>query len=214
MSERFLSDLERACQTFAAQPGQIAVIVESKSDPSDRVAVNPTLAMPSASLIKVAIACAAAADPDLDLSTPRRIGDLDETFYCSILQAFEPGDKVSLKALIGLMLIVSDSPANLTHAEDCLNLLKLVETPPEYGFELHTMRNNLRNDRIPRLLPDRAVIGHKTGTLNGLMHDIAVIDSPDAGYYLIVLANGLPDGHDFAGELARFSKAVHDLMAE
>ena len=256
MSERFLSDLERACQTFAAQPGQIAVIVESKSDPSDRVAVNPTLAMPSASLIKVAIACAAAADPDLNLSTPRRIGDLDETFYCSILQAFEPGDKVSLKALIGLMLIVSDNPAtsavlnemgmdkvnawlaenglngtnvcvgfdddslgaplraNLTHAEDCLNLLKLVETTPEYGFVLHMLRNNLRNDRIPRLLPDRAVIGHKTGTLNGLMHDIAVIDSPDAGYYLIVLANGLPDGHDFAGEIARFSKAVHDLMAE
>ncbi|MEM7459776.1 MAG: serine hydrolase [Pseudomonadota bacterium] len=254
MSERPSSALEQACRAFADQPGQISVIVQSKADPSIRVAVNPSMAIPSASLIKVAIACAAAAEPDLDLSAPQQVSDLDETFYCSILQAFEPEDQVSLKALIGLMLIVSDNPAtsavldavgmdkvnawlsenglghtslsvgfdddslgpplraNLTRAEDCLNLLKLAETQPKCDFVLHMLRNNLRNERIPKLLPDSAMIAHKTGTLNGLMHDIAIIESPQAAYYLIVLADGLPEGHDFAGEIARFSKQVYDLM--
>ncbi|MEL7109190.1 MAG: serine hydrolase [Pseudomonadota bacterium] len=255
MSDRAISALERACRAFADQPGEIAVIVESKTDPSDRVVVNASRAMPSASLIKVAIACAAAADPDLDLSTPRTIGDLDETFYCSILQAFEPGDQVSLKTLIGMMLIVSDNPAtsavldavgmdkvnawlaenglrdttlsvsfddaslgaplraNLTTAEDCLRLLQLVEKVPHYGFVRHMLRNNLRNERIPKRLPDSAVIAHKTGTLNGLMHDIAIVDSPEAAYYLIVLADRLPDGHDFAGDIARFSEEIYYIMA-
>ena len=254
MSDRPISALERACHAFADQPGQIAVIVESKLDQSDRIAVNASLAMSSASLIKVAIACAAAADPDLDLSAPRAIGDLDETYYCSILQAFEPGDQVSLKALIGMMLIVSDNPAtsavldavgldkvnawlaenglndttltvgfdddslgaplraNLTTAEDCLSLLKIVENLPQYGFVRHMLRNNLRNERIPKRLPDSALIAHKTGTLNGLMHDIAIVESPEAAYYLIVLADGLPDGYDFASEIARFSEVVYGLI--
>lgn len=254
MSDRLIPALERACHTFADQAGEIAVIIESKANLSDRIAVNSSMTMPSASLVKVAIACAAASDPDLDLLAPQAIGDLDETFYCSILQAFEPGDQVSLKALIGMMLIVSDNPAtsavldavgmdkvntwlaenglrdtnlsigfndgslgaplraNLTTAEDCLSLLKLVEKRPEYGFVRHMLRNNLRNERIPKRLPDSAVIAHKTGTLNGLMHDIAIVESPEAAYYLIALADGLPDGHDFAGEIARFSEEVYGVM--
>lgn len=253
MSER-LFELGRACRAFADQPGLISVIVESRTDPSDRVAVSASRAMPSASLIKIAIACAAAIDPDLDLSAPHRIGDLDDTIYCSILQAFEPGDQVSLKALIGLMLIVSDNPAtsavlnavgidkvntwladnglretrlsvgfdddslgsplraNLTTAEECLKLLKRVESNPEFDFILHMLRNNLRNERIPKLLPDSAVIAHKTGTLNGLVHDIAIIEAPEAAFYLVVLADDLPDGHDFAREIARLSKEVYDVM--
>ncbi|MEM7330018.1 MAG: serine hydrolase [Pseudomonadota bacterium] len=255
MSARLSSALERACHAFADQPGEISVIVRSKDDPITNIAVNPAISMPSASVIKVAIACAAADDPDLDLAAPRQISDLDETFYCSILQAFEPRDQVSLKALIGLMLIVSDNPAtsavldtvgmdkvaawltanglgqtnlsvgfddeslgpplraNLTTAEDCITLLKLVETQPKYDFVRHMLRNNLRNERIPKLLPDTALIAHKTGTLNGLMHDIAIVESPDAAFYLVVLADGLPENHDFAGDIARFAKDVYDLMA-
>ena len=254
MADPILQSLEHICRTFVDQPGEIAVIVESKTNPDLSVSIHAERRLPSASLIKVAIACAAAVDPDLDLAAPQKIGDLDPTYYCSILQAFEPGDQISLKALIGLMLIVSDNPAtsavleavgmdkvnawlsangltdtnlavgfddaslgtplraNLTSAEDCLALLKLAEALPKRDFVMQMLRNNLRNDRIPRHLPDNAKIAHKTGTLNGLMHDIALIESPEAAFYLIVLADGLPEGHDFAGEIARFSKRVYELM--
>lgn len=254
MSDVMLQNLEKACLPFTEGAGNRGLIVQSKTNPAHRVAFNETQSFPSASLIKIAIACAAADDPTLDLSAPIAVSDMQETFYCSILQAFDPSDTLSLKALIGLMLIVSDNPAtsavldavgmdkvnawlsengfghtnlsvgfedaslgaplraNLTHAEDCLNLLKLVETQPKYGFVLHMLRNNLRNERIPKLLPDSAMIAHKTGTLNGLMHDIAIIESPEAAFYLIVLVDGLPEGHDLAGEIARVSKDVYDVM--
>ena len=243
-----------AAQAFSNQPGDIAVIIQSKSTPGLAVEVNADRAVPSASVIKAAIACAAADQADLDLSEAIPVEALDSTFYCSILQAFEPGDTLTLKALIGLMLIVSDNPAtgaildtvgmdtvntwlaanglsgtnlkigfddaslgpplraNLTTARDCLVLLALIDTEPQYAFIKHMLANNLRNERIPKRLPDDAVITHKTGTLNGLMHDIALIESPSASYYLIILADGLPEGHDFAGDIAEFSKEVYGLM--
>lgn len=255
MSASVLNPLKIACQTFASQPGNIAVIVQSKTDPALSVAINEARAFPSASLVKVAIACAAFETPGLDLNQPIPVADLDQTFYCSILQAFDPSDQLSLKSLIGLMLIVSDNPAttailnavgmdrvnhwlqtngltetqihvgfedtalgaplraNLTTAQDCLNLLQRVDAEQQFATVKHQLCNNLRNQRIPKWLPDTAVIAHKTGTLNGLMHDIALIESPDAAYYLIILADGLPDGLDFASDIARFSQQVYDLMA-
>ncbi len=255
MTPPTLNQLETICQSFTSAAGDIAVIVQSKTDPALSVALNERRAFPSASLVKVAIACAAVEAPDLDLSQPILVADLDDTFYCSILQAFDPGDQLTLKSLIGLMLIVSDNPAttaildavgmdrvnhwlqktgltetqirvgfedaalgvplraNLTTARDCLSLLQRVDAKRQFAIVQRYLCNNLRNQRIPRLLPDSALIAHKTGTLNGLMHDIALIESPDAAYYLIVLADGLPDGHDFASDIARFSKQVYDLMA-
>lgn len=250
-----LDRLRSICQSFVAQPGEMALIVQSKTDPEVLIEINADRPFPSASVIKAAIACAALDAEDLDLGRPVAIGELEDTFFCSILQAFESDDQIPLKALIGLMLIVSDNPAttaildavgldrvndwlrmngltdtniavgfddaslgaplraNLTTARDCLRLLQMIDTDPRYTQIKHMLANNLRNERIPKLLPDSAVIAHKTGTLNGLMHDIALIESPDAAFYLIVLADGLPDGHDFSNEIARFSKQVYDLMA-
>ena len=254
LSQALRQHLMRAASAFADQTGDIAVIIQSKSDPDLSIAVNAEKPMPSASLIKAAIACAAA-QGEVDLKTPVAISALDDTFYCSIIQAFESDDQITLRALIGLMLIVSDNPAttavldaigmdkvnawlganglkdtnlaigfddnalgsplraNLTSAADCLRLLQMIDREPAYGFVKHMLANNLRNERIPKNLPDDAVIAHKTGTLNGLCHDIAMIESPQSAYYLIILADGLPDGHDFAGEMARFSAEIYALMS-
>ena len=254
MTELLKEALATCTRAFADRPGDIAVIVQSKSNPSLSIAVNADRAFPSASVVKAAIACAAAAS-NVDLTSPVSIRDLDDTFYCSIIQAFDRGDRVSLKALIGLMLIVSDNPAtsavldaigmdrvnawlkqtglsntnlevgfdddslgtplraNLTTAADCLRLLYVIDTDPAYAFVRHMLTNNLRNERIPKHLPDEAVIAHKTGTLNGLCHDIATIESPKAAYHLVILADGLPDGHDFTSDIARFSSEIYQLMA-
>lgn len=254
MSAALRNQLETLCSAFANHPGDIAVIVQSKTEPTLAVSINEAAPFPSASVIKAAIACAAVEAAHLDLDTMVPVSDLDETFYCSILKAFDPGDRLPLKALIGLMLIVSDNPAtsaildavgmgrvndwlrknglpdthisvgfddaslgtplraNLTTAQDCLRLLQLIDAAPHLADIKRMLRNNLRNERIPKRLPDEAVIAHKTGTLNGLMHDIALIESPDASLYLIVLADGLPDGHDFASEIARFSEQAFHLM--
>jgi beta-lactamase class A len=253
MSAPIIDRLNHICRIFAGRPGQIALAVQSKIDPEISVSVNSQLSIPSASVVKAAIACAAA--DHLDLTETRSVRDLEETFYCSILQAFDPSDRISLKALIGLMIIVSDNPAttaildavgldkvnawlsekglndtnlavgfsddtlgaplraNRTTARDCLRLMRLIDTVPDYGFVKHMLANNLRNERIPKRLPDAASIAHKTGSLNGLCHDIAIIESPDAAYYLVVLADELPEDEDFQPEIARLSAEIYDLMS-
>lgn len=247
--------LEQVCQAFCDGPGKRAVIVQDKKDPAGRVAFGETIAFPSASLIKVAIACAAVDASDLDLTDSISVSQLDETFYCSILKAFDPGDGISLKALIGLMLIVSDNPAttgilnavghpavtqwlhknglsqstfsigfedthlgaplraNVTTAEDCLRLLQIVDQTADYAFIKTMLANNLRNERIPKRLPDHAVIAHKTGTLSGLMHDIAIVQSPEAAFYLVILLDELPKDTDFSAEIAAFSNDVYTIMS-
>lgn len=250
--------LEELCAGFTSRPGKIALMVQSKSDPGFSVAANAQMALPSASVIKAAIACAAsdlATSGALELHRTLPKADLDETFYCSILQAFDGADRLTLKSLIGLMLIVSDNPAtsavlnavdmdqvnawlqrnglsgtnievgfddaslgaplraNLTTAEDCLSLLKLIDTVPAYAFIKRMLANNLRNERIPKRLPDDAVISHKTGTLSGLVHDIAIVESPVAGYYLVVLADELEDDATFVSDLTVFSEQVYGLLS-
>ncbi len=254
MSDPVVQALWQACQRFAAQPGQISILIEADARPV-RVAINETASMAAASVIKPAIACAAAADSAIDLGQPMDLRDMDQTQYCSIMAAFEPMDTLTLRELIGLMLIVSDNPAttavldqigfervnswlranglcettleigfadralgaplrvNQTTAEDCLTLLKLIHREQNYGFIKTLLENNLRNDRIPKRLPDDAIIAHKTGTLNGLVHDIAHIESPQTSYYFIVLADDLPDTHQFAFDLAVFSEEVYGLMS-
>lgn len=247
-----VQQLETLTAAFVASQGDVSIIVQSKTDPAISVSINADTKVPSASVIKAAIACAAA---KLDLSRSIPKSDLDDTFYCSILHAFDEGDQLTLKNLIGLMLIVSDNPsttavldaigmdkvndwlarngleqsilsigfdddalgaplrANLTTAEDCLTLLKIIDQDPKYAFIKRMLANNLRNERIPKCLPDDAVIAHKTGTLAGLMHDIAIIESPVAAYYLVILGDGLEDDAKFARELAAFSDEVYALLS-
>lgn len=256
--ENRLSQLESLCQTLADTPGQVSIIARSKRDPALSVSIGAHQSIASASVIKIAIACAAADQAalgklDLTQTIPRHA--LSSTFYCSILEAFDATDTLTLKALIGLMLIVSDNPAttaileavgidalnawcaanrmtdtnlsigfedaslgaplraNLTTASDCLILLEAVDTKTEYGFIKRMLQNNLRNERIPKLLPDDALIAHKTGTLAGLVHDIAIVTSPVADYYLLVLADGLDDTSAFARDVAKFSAEIYELMS-
>jgi beta-lactamase class A len=252
-----LEKLQALSRDLANAAGQVALIASCKRDPALSVSINPDRPIASASVIKAAIACAAADLAErgaLDLRQVIPKGDLNDTFYCSILEAFDTGDTLSLKALIGLMLIVSDNPAtsavldavgmdtvndwcaangmtgtnlsvgfddaslgaplraNLTTAQDCLTLLQTIDTQPRYAFIKHMLQNNLRNERIPKRLPDDALIAHKTGTLAGLVHDIAIVESPVAAYYLVILADGLTDDAAFARDMAAFSEAVYKVM--
>ncbi|MEM9842342.1 MAG: serine hydrolase [Pseudomonadota bacterium] len=254
MTDQSIFPLQRACNEFAAQPGEISIIVEGISH-DGAARVNSLAQVPAASVMKLAIACAAVDDPGVDLGQHIDLRDLDETLYCSVMKAFDPTATLSLRELIGLMIIVSDNPAttsvldyvppqkvnawlgangltcssfsagftdrelsgrireNLTTAQDCLTLLQRIYDPQSpYVDILNMMANNLRNDRIPKRLPDNAVVMHKTGTLNGLVHDIAIIESPVVSYYLLVLADQLPDTHKFAYDLAVFSEQIYEMM--
>ena len=89
MTDQSISPLQRACNEFAAQPGEISIIVEGISH-DGAARVNSFAQVPAASVMKLAIACEAVDDPGVDLGQPIDLRDLDDTLYCSVMKAFDP----------------------------------------------------------------------------------------------------------------------------
>ena len=110
MTDMPQSPLQQACNAFADQTGQISILVEGISHTGSAVVAANTQ-MPAASVLKLAIACAAYEDESIDLGQFVELREMDQTRYCSILQAFETSATFSLRDLIGLMIIISDNPA-------------------------------------------------------------------------------------------------------
>lgn len=83
--------------------------------------------------------------------------------------------------------------ANVMTAADVSRVLIAAVTNPAYDDLRVGLENNLRNNRIPRLLPDEAVIAHKTGTLAGVVNDAGVISIGDTRFALSFLTDGQKD---------------------
>ena len=60
--------LKQVSEAFVQRPGTVTVIAQSKADPSQTVSLNASAKLPSASVIKAAIACAAVDKAGLDLA--------------------------------------------------------------------------------------------------------------------------------------------------
>lgn len=67
------------------------------------------------------------------------------------------------------------------------------------------------NDRIPKYLPKGTRVMHKTGELDGVKHDVGIVEGPK-GDYIIVLLSETNDQLAAAERLANISKNVYDYM--
>ncbi|MDP3737430.1 MAG: serine hydrolase [Hyphomonadaceae bacterium] len=83
--------------------------------------------------------------------------------------------------------------ANVMTAADVSRVMIAAVTNFAYDDIRVGLENNLRNNRIPRLLPDEAVIAHKTGTLAGVINDAGVIRIGDTRFALTFLTDGQKD---------------------
>lgn len=67
--------------------------------------------------------------------------------------------------------------AGVTTCRDALTLLASASDPARYPISAKALRNSIRNSRIPLgATEDDIRIAHKTGTLSGLAHDVAVLE--------------------------------------
>ncbi|MFN3648738.1 MAG: serine hydrolase [Armatimonadota bacterium] len=69
-----------------------------------------------------------------------------------------------------------------------------------------------RRTRIPAGLPEEAVVGNKTGTLNGVVNDVALVEAPGLPRYAIAVLN--EGGSDVATSrrIAELSRKVYQLL--
>lgn len=83
--------------------------------------------------------------------------------------------------------------SNVMTATDVSRVLVSAVTNPIYDDIRVGLENNLRNNRIPRLLPDESISAHKTGSLEGVVNDAGVITFGDTRFVLSILTDGQKD---------------------
>ena len=110
---------------------------------------------------------------------------------------------------------LSDPP--LTSAFDMARMLehiyneKLID-PESSRFMFSLLTKQQVRDRIPKLLPDSAFVANKTGDLDGVVHDVAVVKAPQSTYLLVILGRNISNVEIAKLRMAELSKAIYDYF--
>jgi beta-lactamase class A len=85
-----------------------------------------------------------------------------------------------------------DEAFNVTSAADLALLFRLliegrVVSPEASEAMLELLAGQVVNDRLPALLPDDAIVAHKTGNIDNVIHDAGVIYTPAGRAVTVVL---------------------------
>lgn len=107
---------------------------------------------------------------------------------------------------------------NTTDAFDMYLIMKKIAkreivTPEACDEMIKILLDQRFKDKIPRYLPSTLKIAHKTGWINGIDHDVAIVYlTPDHPYILVVLTKGI-ENHVRAQKLiADISKLIYDAL--
>ncbi len=104
--------------------------------------------------------------------------------------------------------------ANEMSALDVLRLLDTLRAKPRYKPIIEALENNLRNNRIPALLPDEAVIAHKTGSLAGVVNDAGIVRLGEVCFAAAFLADGQADAAATSADIAACSERLFRLLTK
>lgn len=77
---------------------------------------------------------------------------------------------------------------------------------------LELLLGQKRRDRIPVLLPKDAKVGHKTGELNDVRHDAAIIFSPDNDYILVIMSKGSKNPESVKPIMSKVSLEIYEFF--
>jgi beta-lactamase class A len=116
---------------------------------------------------------------------------------------------------------VMDIPAfdaglsNRVSPRDLGILMEAIETNRAAGEEsCLEMRRILlaqeHREMIPARLPEGVRVANKTGAIEGIQHDAAIVYAPFGTYYLVLMSDGLTDSKAGIAELARLSRFIYD----
>lgn len=75
---------------------------------------------------------------------------------------------------------------------------------------LAILRRQQYREKIPALLPPELSVAHKTGELDGVRHDVALVEVPEQPYVLALLTQKGGGAHEVDGALARLSRLVYE----
>lgn len=85
-------------------------------------------------------------------------------------------------------------------------------SPNSSGQFLDLLKAQKINNRIPAALPAGTVIAHKTGDLDGFVHDAGIVYGPKSDYLVIAVTGPWPNLNAAPGAIADFSKRTFDFF--
>ena len=198
--QRSAAEAARAALDAYAAPGRSALVRIRTAGVEWEGGVDPDRPYPAASLLKLGIAIAVEGgigdgriDPDTVIAVQELSARPDEH---SVLDLLDPSTILRLSDALALMIGASDNTCarwlsavvgnvddpdaartSLTTCREALDLLRTAADNQQYPITAHALRRSIRNSRIPLGATDTDVsIAHKTGSLAGLAHDVAIIE--------------------------------------
>ncbi len=102
--------------------------------------------------------------------------------------------------------------ANQMTAWDAVRLFEQLRRIPQYRPIEVFLENNLRNARIPALLPDDAVVAHKTGSLDGVVNDAGCVRRGADSFVIAFLCDEQLDPIATQNDIAACTSALFDVL--
>ena len=108
-------------------------------------------------------------------------------------------------------------PANRTNvltADAAVHLMSVLRSDPLYADLMVGLKNNLRNNRIPALLPDHVAVFHKTGSLEGVADDVGIVQGDTVDFILAFLTDRQGDTAKTSNDIAACAARVYEALAQ
>jgi beta-lactamase class A len=97
-------------------------------------------------------------------------------------------------------------------ADAAVQILSVLRTEPLFADLVVALQNNLRNNRIPALLPEHVAVIHKTGSLDGVANDVGIICDDKVDFTLAFLTDRQGDPIRTSNEIAAASLHVYNAL--
>jgi beta-lactamase class A len=102
---------------------------------------------------------------------------------------------------------------NVLTTDACIRIWTALKQDPIYRDLMLALKNNLRNQRIPALLPDEVAVFHKTGSLDGVVNDVGILQDDRVCFALAFLTDAQSDPLKTTSDIAACALSVYERMA-
>ncbi len=228
-------------EIISEQDGELwSVYVQKEGDTSPYISINER-AQQSASLIKLFIAAAAeqdresleeqeqysgetselitkmlsASDNEAANTLTRRLGNGDASEGISKVNAFCQNNSYSDTSMGRLMLDFEAETDNYTSARDCCVFLRKVLQGGVVGADeiLSALKKQERTGKLPAGIPEGVATANKTGELNDVENDAAIVWAGSGTYIICVLSEELTDTYGAQERISRISGTVYSAIS-
>jgi len=135
---------------------------------------------------------------DLGMTETRYWLEADDIKHVYGQFAGQPPSRDFVRSVSFIQEFTSDGITNVTTPLDMATYFRLLRddklVSPLASWRIkHVLDERVITDRLPALLPDSANVVHKTGNLDGVLHDVGFVETPSGPVIVIAMAQAATD---------------------